>query len=69
MVNLRVMAGPIATVMLTERKNDLKVLNPEHYKFNKSNVGFQVGIGIDVARFTFDARYESGLSKINKNFN
>ena len=69
LVNLRVMAGPVATVMFSERKNDLKLLNPEHYKFNKSNVGFQAGVGIDVAKFTLDARYESGLNKINKNFN
>ncbi len=68
LANLRIMAGPVATVMLTEKKNDLRVLNPDNYHFDKSNIGFQAGIGVDVANFTLDARYENGLHAINQNF-
>lgn len=68
LVNLRIMAGPVATLALKEQKNDLKKLNPEHYQFDKSNLGLQAGVGIDVANLTLDVRYESGLNAINDSF-
>jgi hypothetical protein len=68
LVNVRVMGGPVATLALQESKNDLKKLNPENYGFDKTNIGFQAGIGVDVANFTLDVRYESGLNAINDSF-
>ncbi len=67
--NLRILAGPVFTNVMDEHKNDLKELDPENYKFEKSNVGYQAGVGIDIANFTFDARYEGGLNKMNNRFN
>lgn len=67
--SFRVFAGPVATFIIKERENDLKLLSRESYTFNKYNIGVQAGIGVDVGILTFDARYETGLNRINSNFN
>jgi opacity protein-like surface antigen len=67
--NLRAMAGPVFTNIMDESKNDLEELDPNNYKFNKSNAGYQAGLGLDVGNVTVDLRYEGGLNKINSNFN
>lgn len=66
--NLRAMGGPVASFKLDERKNDLRTVDPDSYQFNKSNVGYQAGVGFDIGNVTFDARYEGGLNKINSSF-
>ncbi len=67
--NFRVFAGPVATFILKERENDLRLLSRDSYSFNKYNIGLQAGLGVDIGIFTFDARYETGLNRINSNFN
>jgi hypothetical protein len=67
--NFRVFAGPVASFIIKERVNDLNLLSRESYDFNKYNIGVQAGLGVDVGIFTFDARYETGLNRINTNFN
>jgi hypothetical protein len=67
--NFRVFAGPVASLIIRERENDLNLLSRNSYAFNKYNIGVQAGIGFDVGFFTFDARYEIGLNRINSNFN
>jgi hypothetical protein len=69
MSNLRVFGGPVASFILKERRNDLNLLSRDSYEFNKYNIGVQAGIGFDVGFLTFDARYETGLNRINSNFN
>ncbi|MDO1450708.1 porin family protein [Rhodocytophaga aerolata] len=67
--NFRVFTGPVASFILKERRNDLNLLSRDSYSFNKYNIGVQAGIGFDVGFLTFDARYETGLNRINSNFN
>lgn len=68
--NLRMMGGPVVSWILKENRNDLKVLEPESYEpYNGRNIGFQAGLGLDIANLTIDARYEAGLNKINSHFN
>ncbi len=67
--NFRIYGGPVASFVLKERQNDLKLLDEDSYEFNKANIGAQVGAGIDIGNLTFDARYETGLNKINPYFN
>jgi opacity protein-like surface antigen len=52
---LRVQAGPVASIMLSEYEGG----NPdfESYK-NKSDFGFQAGVGLDISSLTLDLRYE-----------
>lgn len=67
--NIRVYGGPVASFVLKETQNDLKLLDDNSYEFNKANIGIQAGAGIDIGNLTFDARYETGLNKINSYFN
>ena len=56
------MAGPVFSILTSNKIKGDDLLNPQYYKNNY--IGFQYGIGIDVFGFTFDARMENGLSKI-----
>ncbi|MDO1447394.1 porin family protein [Rhodocytophaga aerolata] len=67
--NFRIYGGPVASFVLKEKENDLKLLNENSYEFNKSNIGIQTGVGFDLGNLTFDARYETGLNLINSYFN
>jgi hypothetical protein len=67
--NFRIYGGPVASFVLKEKENDLKLLNENSYEFNKSNLGIQTGVGFDLGNLTFDARYETGLNRINSYFN
>jgi hypothetical protein len=67
--NFRIYGGPVASFVLKERENDLKLLDENSYEFNKSNIGIQTGVGFDLGNLTFDARYETGLNKVNSYFN
>jgi hypothetical protein len=67
--NIRVFGGPVASFILKEIKNDLKLLEKDSYSFNKYNIGLQAGVGFDIGNITFDIRYETGLNRINSTFN
>ncbi len=68
--NLRMMGGPVVSWVLKENRNDLKVFEPDAYEsYNSRNIGFQAGLGIDIANITIDARYEAGLNQIKDHFN
>ncbi|WP_114782686.1 porin family protein [Botryobacter ruber] len=51
---VRVNAGPVASMVLNARQEGDDVKDA----LNKSDWGLQAGIGLDIARFTLDARYE-----------
>ena len=61
--NLRVVAGPIYTRQLNERASVLDNLssNPQ---FERNQFGYQVGLGMDLNKFTLDSRYEGGFRDI-----
>jgi hypothetical protein len=67
--NIRMFGGPVASFVLKEKQNDLRLLDDDSYTFNKANIGVQLGAGIDLGNLTFDARYETGLNKVNSFFN
>ncbi|WP_257670116.1 porin family protein [Parapedobacter tibetensis] len=59
-LNFRVSLGPDLNFNL--KKPDA----PAGTEFKRFNVGGVLNAGIDVGRFTFDARYSLGLGKMNK---
>lgn len=61
--------GPMASFVLSEDFNlnsSAGVDLGNEVDPNKAQLGAQVGIGADIWKLTFDARYEFGLSKIYK---
>lgn len=66
---LRVMAGPVASVKLSE-DHKLKDALVDYTTntgdaFSSSSWGYQVGVGVNLLGFEIDLRHEGGLSDIN----
>jgi hypothetical protein len=68
LANLRVMGGPVFSNTLSQRSEVLQRISDKQFTFNKQNVGYQVGLGVDAATFTFDARYEGSLQETSSEF-
>ena len=67
-LNFRVMGGPIYTYQLDNSVSLGSNLSGAANNFNKSNVGYQVGAGVDIGAITADLRYEGGLTKVSDSF-
>lgn len=61
---LRINAGPVASVVLSEN-NEIGEVIPDLESLSRTaTIGYQAGLGVDVLKFlTLDYRYEGGLSK------
>lgn len=63
---LRLQGGPIASIdMNSELKNAVK--DVQNVDFEKSTLGYQAGIGLDIGNMIIDAKYESSLNKLTSN--
>ena len=64
--NVRIFGGGVYSVIL----NDLSKGSVDHAfdKFDKSNIGYRVGAGVDVLKFTVDVSYDGGLNNVSKDF-
>ena len=51
----RVQAGPVASVIVGSKIGDERVKD----YLNKTDWGYQVGVGLDISNITLDARYEN----------
>ncbi|MBW6490136.1 MAG: PorT family protein [Lentimicrobium sp.] len=66
--NVRVMGGPVASLAVNKDVNSQNWLSAiTEEEINGANWGIQVGAGIDFLIFTFDLRYEIGMSDFSKN--
>ncbi|PWJ99182.1 outer membrane protein with beta-barrel domain [Flavobacterium araucananum] len=67
-LNVRVFAGGIYSYVLDENFSSLSQLKDSYHKFDKFNIGYQVGAGVEVWKFTVDVTYQGGLNNVSKNF-
>jgi hypothetical protein len=70
-LNLRVMAGPIYTSVLSTSENisdSFRSAYNDFGQYKKSTLGYQAGAGVDLGSITADLRYEGGLNDINSNY-
>ncbi|MEO3405147.1 porin family protein [Mucilaginibacter sp. CAU 1740] len=67
-LNFRIMAGPIYTYTLNQSNSVPDNVGNAFSDFNKSNIGFQAGAGVDIGAITADLRYEGGLTKVSDSF-
>ncbi|MDL2143101.1 porin family protein [Flavobacterium tructae] len=68
MLNVRVFGGGVYSYVLDENISSVSQLKTAYGKFNKSNIGYQVGAGIEISKFTLDVTYQGGLNNISKEF-
>lgn len=68
LINLRVMAGPVASFIVNKKITDLNSVTGPVHRANLTNTNWyiQAGAGVDVWLFTMDIRYQVGLNKIIK---
>ncbi|HEY8783492.1 MAG TPA: porin family protein [Mucilaginibacter sp.] len=70
-LNLRVMAGPIYTYVLSQNNSfsqNFDAAFNDFGKYKNSTLGYQAGAGVDLGAITADIRYEGGLNDINPDF-
>lgn len=69
--HLRIMAGPVFSILTTSRIDGDNLLNKDYYK--DKYYGYQYGIGIDIFGITVDARVENAANRFyqqaNQGFN
>ena len=59
---LRVNAGPVLNVLLSNKVSD-EIKNWEQ-KYKSGTIGFQAGVGLDISKLLIDVKYEGSLSKL-----
>lgn len=67
-VNFRIFGGGVYSYVLNDKTSVLKQVSHSFQKFDKSNIGYQVGAGVDFGKLTLDLRYEGALTNISKEF-
>ncbi|WP_293789395.1 porin family protein [uncultured Pedobacter sp.] len=66
-VGLRLNTGPMFSLILDENQSFSQAAgNVFRADFKNQALAWQFGAGLDLKKLSFDARYELGLSKINK---
>lgn len=58
----RIQGGPVASFLINSKFKDDIAPNPEP-EYKKATVGYQAGIGLDIANMIIDFKYEGALSK------
>lgn len=67
-MNLRVFAGAVYNYTLNDNLSPLKAIKEGVKHFDKSNVQFTGGLGVDIQKFSVDLRYERGFSDLSAAF-
>lgn len=70
-LNFRLMAGPMYSYILNTNQNlsqNVKNAYQDFGNYRNSTLGYQAGAGIDVLNYSFDLRYEGGITEINPSY-
>ena len=65
----RVQAGPVFSLLLSDDARDIDALDQAEQHYNKSRIGFQAGVGLDIGAVYLDLKYEGNLSKAGNSIN
>lgn len=69
--NIRAMVGPVYSYVLDRNSTfsqNLSAAYTDLGDYNHSTLGYQAGLGVDLGNIAIDARYEGGLTSINKKY-
>lgn len=67
-LGLRIFGGGVYSYVINDKTSILKEVSQSFQKFDKSNIGYQAGAGVDIGRVSFDLKYEGALTNISKDF-
>lgn len=68
-MNVRVFGGGVYSYVIDESISGFNHFKNAYKKFDKYNIGYQVGAGIEMWKFTVDLIYQGGLNNVSKGFN
>ena len=60
---MKLQVGPVATMMLTSKFKELDAYNLKG-EFLSATIGYQAGVGLELANLLVDVKYEGNLSKL-----
>lgn len=65
--NLRAFAGGVYTKVISDdiRFSDVKEV---FHDFNKDNIGYRVGLGVDVLNFSLDVSYDGAIQNLSNSY-
>lgn len=65
---IRLNAGPTFSYILSQdiREEGTSVITDISQNYNDANVGFQVGVGLDISKLVIDLKYENNLSVLGE---
>lgn len=63
----RVNLGPVFSFILSDDVRSGGALDEVMQDYNEANVGYQIGVGVDISKITVDLRYENNLSALGEN--
>nr|WP_294876775.1 porin family protein [uncultured Pedobacter sp.] len=64
----RIFGGGVYSYVLNDKASILKQASQSFRRFDKSNIGYQAGAGVDIGRLTLDLKYEGALTNMSKEF-
>lgn len=66
---IRLNAGPTFSFILNQdiREEGMDAVDDVRQNYNDANVGYQVGVGLDISKVIIDLRYENNLSALGEN--
>lgn len=67
LLHLRGYAGGVYTNMVGDNFK-VKQVGEVFDNFDKNNIGYRVGVGVDVLKFTLDVSYDGGFNNVSKDF-
>lgn len=68
-LNLRVFGGGVYSYVLNDKARILKEVKESFKKFDKSNIGYVAGVGVDLGKITIDLSAQGSLTKLSSDFN
>ncbi len=69
LINVRAFGGGVYSYVFDDNASMFNNVKNSSNNFDKSQIGYQVGVGIDVIGLNVDLRYEGGLNNLSKDFN
>ncbi len=60
---LKLQAGPVATMIISSKIKDLDAYDINQ-EFSGATIGYQAGVGLELANLLVDVKYEGNLSKL-----
>lgn len=65
--SFRIFAGPTFSYLISEETTGLGDLyNDVEQNYNDATIGYQAGLGVDIARFMLELKYEGNLSTLGE---